>query len=180
MRRFCMIVLVGFAIMGISGVGAAAKSEWKPILIEKKDLKVEVSAPEEVRQTGEADDGDDTTSYEYRTTTGEKGMLVLTKPFGIPEKMKKSKYYLDDWSEAERQGFLGAMNQGSNSSESDYQFVTLKNGHRVGLKKVDYGGLQGEQIVFISSPYVVLLMVAGNREEVDEKYLKRSWDSVKF
>ena len=165
--------------MGISGV-AGAESDWKPIVIEKDGLKIEVNAPEEVRKLGEVDDGEGTTSYEYRTTTGEKGLLVFTKPFEIPEKMKHSKYFLDDWSEPERQAFLNAMNQGSSSSESDYQFVTLKNGHRVGLKKVDYDGIQGEQIVFVSSPYVVILMVGGTRDEVDANYLKRSWDDLKF
>ena len=179
MRKIFMMILVGFFILGISGV-AGAESEWKPIVIEKDGLKIEVSAPEEVRKLGEVDDGEGTTSYEYRTTTGEKGLLVFTKPFEIPEKMKHSKYFLDDWSEPERQAFLNAMNQGSSSSESDYQFVTLKNGHRVGLKKVDYDGIQGEQIVFVSSPYVVILMVGGTRDEVDATYLKRSWDDLKF
>ncbi len=179
MRKIFMMILVGFFILGISCV-AGAESEWKPIVIEKDGLKIEVNAPEEVRKLGEVDDGEGTTSYEYRTTTGEKGLLVFTKPFEIPEKMKHSKYFLDDWSEPERQAFLNAMNQGSDSSTLDYQFVTLKNGHRVGLKKVDYDGIQGEQIVFVSSPYVVILMVGGTRDEVDANYLKRSWDDLKF
>ena len=179
MRKIFMMIQVEFYILGISCV-AGAESEWKTIVIEKDGLKIEVNAPEEVRKLGEVDDGEGTTSYEYRTTTGEKGLLVFTKPFEIPEKMKHSKYFLDDWSEPERQAFLNAMNQGSSSSESDYQFVTLKNGHRVGLKKVDYDGIQGEQIVFVSSPYVVILMVGGTRDEVDANYLKRSWDDLKF